>query len=309
MRLLPLLWLAACGPKLGPPEVTYGPPQPLPMHGTSADAGRWYAVVDTHTHGERVFFFDTGFARTTCDDDFAADLDLQTRGVVFVHGVGGRLVATKARLPELQVGGHRVGAFACIVRDLDSTSSIKDPHDLDVAGVIGADLLTQFVTTIDPSLGRITLFEPGKHPDPRGARVALRRSGPAGVRFMVPATLAGRERWWLLDTGASGTHVDGSRYGLTPTSYREDVWIGGTGRTGGSRVDLGFHDQMSLRFGRRSVEGLRLIDRPHGPFGFDILGLNVLRHYILTLDPSSRSLHLFPLDTPATLDVLDGRRR
>lgn len=301
MKWLLALALAGCGPKLGPPEVTYGPPQPLPMRSTSVDASRWYVVVDTVTQGERVFFFDTGFSRTTCDDDFVADLGLRTSGLVFVHGAGGRTAATKARLPELQVGGHGIRDFACIVRDLDQTSSIKDPYEVEVAGVIGADLLSRFVTEMDPASARITLYAPGAHPPLRGPSVPVRRSGLAGVRFMVPASLADKTGWWLLDTGAKSSHVDGARYGLTPTSTKEGAWIGGSGKNGGRHTDLSFYDGVAVGLLDTPITGLRLVDHPHGPLGFDILGLNVLGHYRMTLDAAGKRLFLDPLPAPVAL--------
>ncbi|TNE86535.1 MAG: hypothetical protein EP330_22615 [Deltaproteobacteria bacterium] len=295
IRALTLALLVGCGPKLGPPQVEYGAMRPLPMRATSVDPHRWYVVIDTGTHGERLFFFDTGFARTTCDDDFVDELGLDTGGLVFVRGVGGSFTATKAALPEMQAGGHRITRFACIVRDLDQTSSIKDPADIDVAGVIGADLLTRFVTEIDPEQAEVRLVPPSEHPGLHGTTVRMRRSGAAGVRFMVPATLADREGWWLLDTGARGSHVDGADYALTPTSTKEGAWVGGTGKGGGTRQDLHFHDGVTLELAGHAVDGLRLVDRPHGLLGFDLLGLNVLAHYKLVLDPGRNRVELTPI--------------
>lgn len=282
-----MMCCVACGPKLGAPDVAYGVPEPIPMVHTNADSNRWYVVVDTGSLGERVFFLDSGYARTTCDDDFVAELGLNRAGVVFVSGVGGSMIADKARLPTFDAGGHTLSEFACIVRDLNTTSSIKDPRGVKVAGVIGADLLSQFVTTIDPVSAEVLLEEPSQT-SPLSAStgvIQLRRAGVGGARFLLRASIENHAGWWLLDTGARGSHVDGRKYDIEPTSSKEGAWIQGTGSQGGQRQDLYFFDEATVVLAGHPVGGLRLVERKHGPFGFDLLGLNVVSHYRITLDP------------------------
>lgn len=301
MRALLLSLLIGCGPKLGPPDVTYKASAPMPLVQTSRDTGRWYVIVDTKSHGERLFFLDSGYARTTCDDDYVDELGLDTAGLVFVRGIGGTLVASKAKLPTLHAGGHEIRNFACIVRDLNQTSSIKDPLEVEVAGVIGADLLSRFVTEIDTERGDVRLIEPSRtEPLTGDGVIALRRAGKAGTRFLVDAAIDGTTGRWLLDTGARGSHVDGDDYGLEPTSIREDAWIGGTGGSGGRHEDLAFFDGSTVVFADHAVDDLRLVHRDHGLFGFDLLGLNVLSHYRITLDPGRRAARFVPI-TPAQL--------
>lgn len=301
MKRFALLSLVACGPKLGAPDVSYGEVEPLPMVQTSTDHNRWYVVVDTGTHGERLFFLDSGYARTTCDDDFVHELGLRPRGWIFVHGVGGSLIAKKARLPELSAGGHELSKFSCIVRDMHTTSSIKDPLEVDVAGVIGADLLSRFVTVIDPVTATVRLIPPDDtQPLPTSPEVVrLRRRGVGGTRFMVQATVNRRGRWWLLDTGARGSHLDGSRYGIEPTSVREGAFIQGTGNGGGQTTDLHFFDDAAVVLAGQTIGELRLVDRTHGIFGFDLLGLNVLGAFRITLDPGRRA---------ARFELIEGQR-
>lgn len=295
-RFAGLVMLMACGPKLGPPSVDFGEPSPMPMVHTSNDRQRWYAIVDTGSHGQRLFFVDSGYAQTTCDDDFARELGLETSGRVLIRGVGGTTVASKAALPPMTIGGHGIGDFACIVRDLDSTSSIDDPPEVAVAGVLGADLMRRFVTVFDPEQAMLSLLPPGVGYETGEATLPLVTRGTRGTRFVLEARIHERRGRWLLDTGANGSTVGGKHYGLEPDEVREDAWVGGTGPAGGSTMSLAFYRDLTLWLGDQSVESLRLMHRSRSPLGFDLLGLDVIGHFAMTLDPHRQQLHLRRID-------------
>ena len=122
--LLPLA-LAACAPRLGPPKVVYGPePAILPLVHPSTDTRRWYVPVDAGEAGSWVFFVDTGYTHSTCDDGFVEALGVAERGHSRVYGELGSIRTGKAKLPPLQIGDHRVEDLVCQTRDLAATSSI-----------------------------------------------------------------------------------------------------------------------------------------------------------------------------------------
>src|SRR5690606_40302547 len=102
------------------------------------------------------------FTLTTCDDELARDLAAVPRGRVRLQGEIGRIDARLADLPPLELGGHRLERVRCVVRDLHTTSSIRDPAEVRVAGVLGADLLRRFRVIVDPERATLTLLDPGE---------------------------------------------------------------------------------------------------------------------------------------------------
>jgi len=222
-----------CGYKLGPPDVAYGDPEPLILLHPSSDGRRWYIPVESDTLGPQIFFVDTGYGSTACDDDLVEGLGLETRGTVRVRGELGVLKATKTRLPDLRLGGHTLSKITCQVRDLGETSSIRDPREVPVAGVLGMDVFRQFRMIIEPETARIHLLDPSKaerldREDPSVVR--LRREW-FGQRTRVPLTLQRKTAWPLLDTGSTTTWIDGQRLGLEISRRQEGVAFRGTGRT------------------------------------------------------------------------------
>ena len=228
-----LVVLAGCAYKLGPPQVAYGDPEPLVLVQPSTDTRRWYVPVESETLGPQIFFVDTGYGYTACDDDLVEGLGLMTKGRIRVRGELGVLKATKTRLPDLVLGGHTLSGITCQVRDLGETSSIRDPREVPVAGVLGMDVFRQFRMIIAPETGTIRLLDPKAvapldRKDPRVVR--LRREW-FGQRTRVPLTLQLKTTWPLLDTGSTTTWIDGERLGLEVSRRQEGVTFRGTGRT------------------------------------------------------------------------------
>ena len=228
------LWLlAGCGYKLGPPSITYGQAEPLVLVQPSTDTRRWYVPVTSQTLGPQIFFVDTGYGYSACDDDLVEGLGLETKGTVRVRGELGVIKAGKARLPDLQLGGHTLSGITCQVRDLGNTSSIRDPREVPVAGVLGMDVFRQFRTTISPEEGQIHLRDPrqGERLDDADDAVVRLRRERFGQRARVPLTLGDQTTWPLLDTGSTATWIDGQRLGLEISRHRDGVAFRGTGQT------------------------------------------------------------------------------
>lgn len=271
--------LLGCGHRLGHPAVHYAAAEPVPMVHTSNDTSRWYVAPDHGALGERVWFFDTGYSYTTCDDDFVAELGLEPRGHVTVHGEAGEIPARKVRLPPMELGGHPIRRLVCVVRDLGSTSSIEDPPEVDVAGVLGADVLRRFDVEIDPANARLVLHDPRRRPplrrDAPGV-VPLGREYGFGLRFTVPVDVGDQRIWPVVDTGASGTHVDGARLGLEPTIVHEQVAVRASGEQGQVVQDLILYQVPEVRIDEHVLGPVLLTDRPRPPWVPGLLGLNVL---------------------------------
>jgi predicted aspartyl protease len=280
------LWLAGCAYTLGQPQVTYASrPEPLPIVRTTVDP-RWYIPILVEGDGLWVFFVDTGYSYTTCDDGLIETLGLETRGRTVVRGELGKLTTSKAKLPQITLGGHVLDGLVCQVRDMDRTSSIRDTDEVPIAGVLGMDVLRPFVVRMDPEQGELHLLEPDRVPgvdaDAPGA-VRMRREKVFGIRTLVPIRVNDQVVWPVLDTGATGTHLNGERIGLEPTQVREDVVVRGTGGSGTTLRTIAYYEVMDLTLAGISP-GMVVIAGRSGGVGAGLLGLNVLSKYIATYD-------------------------
>ncbi|MCB9671867.1 MAG: aspartyl protease family protein [Alphaproteobacteria bacterium] len=277
-----ILLLLGCAHMLGVPDVHYATPAPLPLVHTSIDA-RWY--VPMQIAGEPwVWFLDTGYSHTTCDDGLVAALELEERGRTSVRGELGRLRTGKARLPDLTLGGHVVEGLVCQVRDLHRTSSIRDPGEVRVAGVLGMDVLRPFQVTLDPQQGEVWLREPRtvERLERHGSGVVpMRRELMVGTRARVPTTIEGHVLWPILDTGATSSHLDLSRLGMTPSEVREGVVVRGSGGSGSDLRTMEYFELDTVALGGALAGPVRVAGRD----GAGLLGLDVLRRYRTTLDP------------------------
>lgn len=298
-----LAWLAAlaggCAPVLGPPHVSYGLSHPIPLVQPSTDARRWYVPMATSSLGPVVWFVDTGYTYSTCDDALISALAIEPRGRVRIRGELGRVHAQKARLPPIELGGHRIGRLVCQVRDLGSTSSLDDPREVPIAGVIGMDVLRQFRVVFDPGLGVMELRDPrteARLPTHGDGISRLRRAGLRGLRAQIELDVGDRTVWQILDTGAANTYLDGARLGLVPSSTHDNVVVRGTGAGGKEVRRLLSYELDSIRVGGLDAGAVTLIDRDRPWWEPGLLGLDVLSRFHQEYDFVSHSALLRPVE-------------
>ena len=278
-----LLLLTACAP-VHRWQVEYGEPTALPLVHPSNDRDRWYVVADLGDPGEHLFFFDTGYGTTTCDDDFVESLGLSPRGQVRVSGEAGSVDAGRVKLPPITLGGHTLHNVWCLVRDLNTTSSIRDPGEVAVAGVLGADVLSPFVTEIDPTEPHVMLYNPKtREPLPRAGSLRMRREAPFSSRRTLPTGVGPHLIHPVIDTGAAGTYLDGEKLNLRVVDIRRDVLVRGSGLTGEVRMDLTTFE-ATLTLGETSLDAVRITSRTSSPLDDGLLGLNVLADHLQIYD-------------------------
>ncbi|MBX2796873.1 MAG: retroviral-like aspartic protease family protein [Myxococcales bacterium] len=282
LALAALLW--GCAPRVGHPRVTYGDVATLPLVQPSTDRRRWYLPVHSNRAGPHVLFLDTGYDFSTCDDDLVQRLGLRTRGRAQIRGELGKVPASKARLPPIEVGGHRVEDLVCHVRDLGSTSSIRDPSEVPVAGVLGMDVLSRFHVVFDPKAGEVQLRDPRTtQPLPRsGSGVVRLRKGAfnwTGKRLRLRLQVEGRTLWPILDTGATNTYVDGERAGLDASYEVDGVTIRGTGSSGSSTRTVSYYDVHDVKLGDVRTTSVTLMDRDRPWWQPGLLGLDLLSRF------------------------------
>lgn len=296
--LLTGLLLNGCAYKQGLADVSYGELEPIPMVRLPKDRDRWYIVAETETWGQRVFFLDTGYGRTTCDDDWVKELGLETRGKKTIHGESGKTAATKTILPPFSFGGHTIERLVCTVRDLNTTSSIEDQAGIPIAGVIGMDVLRRFRTVIKPQEAQLLLSNPANHEKITDG-IKLKREWGLGIRPTIRAQINNKTRWMILDTGASITLANGKCLNLPESSKLSSGAIKGSGKKKKRSKKLDRYRIQELGIaGIPKGEGI-LYDRRRGPFYMGLLGLNILGDYAHEYDWKHGRARFTPIEKSA----------
>ena len=254
-----MLWALGFVSLYPPPQVDMGAVE-LPLVDHPEDARRLYVEWEGRT-----WFLDTGYAVTTCDDDYVDDAGLERRKTLsWSKGTGGYARLEKTRLPAFDWGEAHVGELKCAVRDLGSTSSIPD----DVAGVLGMNLLGRWIIEVDLVDEVLRLHDPAGW---TAEGLDVRREFGTW-RLKVPVTTLADERWALLDTGATSTWVKASRLGLAHNGS-DEVPVTGTGGTRVVAVD--YYAAEGLTIGGLDPEGLQIVRQKPGRkelVGMDLLG-------------------------------------
>lgn len=295
--MIALAVLSGCAHRLGHADVTFGPPSPAAIVQPSTDVRRWYLPMQTDALGPVLWFVDTGYTYTTCDDGLVEALGLETRGRVKVRGEIGSVRATTAELPAFELAGHTVEGLGCQVRDLHTTSSLSDPIEVPIAGVIGMDLLQRFRVVFAPDRGLIELFDPGSvEPLPRSdpSVVRLRRSGAGNRARLQLDTEGARRAWPIVDTGATNTYVDGGRLGLEPTTELDGVTVRGTGQGGAEVRTMITYELDGVQIGGISAGSATLVDRDRRWWDPGLLGLDLLSRFHQEYDFSRGYVRLRP---------------
>ena len=141
----------------------------------------------------------------------------------------------------------------------------------------------------DPASPELGLDPPGERAD---GGVVYRVSGGRSPRARLRASFLGSEAWMLVDTGTAHTWVDGARRGWSPTRDLGDRGVVGTGgSTTARRLEYDI-DQVLL--GGVPGPAITALDRDVGLGRADLLGLDVLTAYRLTLDGPHRRAHIDP---------------
>lgn len=280
------LLLAGCLPKL--PAVSIGAVEPLPLVRTSNDR-RWFVPVDVN--GEPwVWFVDTGYAVSTCDDGLTDALSVVPRGRAVVRGETGRLRAQRAVLPTFELGGHRIAGLDCVVRDLHQTSSIRDPDEVRVAGVLGMDVFQAFQLELDPGVGELRLHPPGTF-DVQGVEL---RSAWFDPRMRIAVDVGDERLWPHVDTGTFALYLDGVKLGLDPIATREGVVVRGTGS--GEHVRDIHQYRETLGFAADTVRDVLISGRPQGGGSQGLVGLSLLSRYVTVWDFRNRRASFSPVE-------------
>lgn len=248
------------------------------------------------------FLFDTGASVSVIDSAFAAERGLRTEGFMQAAGAGASGSASFARLPELTLTGEHGDGIT--VRNLKvgvlSVSPSFAPYFWrEVPGVIGYDVISRFVVTVDYDRGLLTLRDPaagGYEGEEPPLRMVMNGTVPA-----VMARVAGHEGLFRLDLGSSSTvdlHTPFVReHGLT-ARLRHPMHIVGTGFGGEFASTLGRLDRMEV--GRHGWDDpmVTCAEAVEGAFASEDfagnIGNRLLERFRVTLDYERRQVVLEP---------------
>jgi len=158
---------------------------------------------------ERLWILDTGAGMSVVNKAFADELGLSVEGQMKGNDASGVVTAGFTTMPPYGLRGIQFQKQKVAVIDM---SELFRRLGLDVAGILGFDFLSRFVTKVDFANELISLYEPETFQYAGNGRVVdihVRNS-----LFSVEATLDGIHAGnWLFDLGAGATHLDG-RYAL-----------------------------------------------------------------------------------------------
>ncbi len=163
--------------------------------------------------------------------------------------------------------------------------------------MIGADLLQHFYVTIDPTTATVRLSDPHEMRLEKGADDVIRlpRENVWSPRRALAVELGGSKLHPVIDTGTSGTHIDGERLGLEWVRVREGAIVRASGADGMVVRDIYFYEE-DIGFAGQQLQGVSLISRESVPWKDGLLGLNVLGQFHQEYDWRRGRARLVPIE-------------
>ena len=235
---------------------------------------------------QTLWVLDTGASTTVIDSEFAEELGLSAEGNLKGMGAGHAVEVSFVTLPSYRVGGIEFNEQKAA--SMPISNLFRRLNKMEVAGILGYDFLSRFVTRVDYANETLTFYRPQTF-EYSGDGVVL--DAPLrGNMFTVSASVDGKHKGrWMLDLGASGTSFHypyAEEHGLLSLPSVEGVGFGAGGKI----------TKKLARFDTFELAGFTL-DSPTvsfpkeelvGAFGsteiVGNMGNTVFRHFILYLD-------------------------
>lgn len=248
---------------------------------------------------------DTGASRSSLSDAAAPRLALPEDAgqQTVIVGVGGVTISRHAKVRSLEVGGQMWTSLSLTIVRL--AQNFNDAPL--VAGILGADRLSEFDVELDIPHGHMTLW-----------RVAhcggdfVRWNSPHYVvpltrryenQMIAPAEVNGQKVTAIVDWGATRTSVTGwfaARLGVTPEMLESDRLTGTLGLDQ-SRLPTRVHRFDVLRIGAEVIRDPRLFvaDLRLNEVGMS-LGANFVRRRRIWLSYATLQMFVVPPETGET---------
>jgi hypothetical protein len=153
---------------------------------------------------EDIWVLDTGAGMSVIDQAFADEMGLESEGNIKGLGAGGPVDIGITTLPPFELKGVSFGEQKVGVIDM---KELIRRIGIEIAGILGFDFLSRFVTKTDFANELISFYDPESFTY-SGSGKTLDLHLKEGV-FEIPATLDGTfSGTWLFDIGASSIHLD-----------------------------------------------------------------------------------------------------
>lgn len=282
--------LVRAGFSLEPTEILWkGPVEELPMDLSSSDC----PCIEVLLNGreKEVFWLDTGSGISVISSDLAERLNLQE----ICESKAAASTATDAKVPfrlaildSLQMGEITVKRHpVAIIDSADLTFKLLGIFTvMKVRGIIGWPVLSRFRTTLDFPRRKVTFYPPPAS-GLLGKRKNLFNYGVPLVRVLVDDSYPLN---FFLDTGARRSSLTPAGLEKLGSSLRVQTALDYYGGAGGGKLErIRQLEGAILSVDRYRIRNLTLPVFPfHGEFLLSpdgTLGANVLKEFIVTIDP------------------------
>jgi hypothetical protein len=243
---------------------------------------------------ESLWVLDTGASMSVIDREYAESLGLEISGQMKGQGAGNVVDVAFTTLPAFSVDG--IDFANQQVATIDIAPLFRKTSDLEIAGILGYDFLSRFVTRVDYAGETLTFYDPSTFEYHGNGTVidAPLKENTFTVESTVDGVYGGR---WTVDLGAGGMTFN--------APYVEEHGL--ADRPSVSGVGFGAGGRMLSRFSRfDSIEFAgSVVDRPvismagaegevAGAFGggelVGNLGNTLFRHFVLYLDYANQRI-------------------
>jgi hypothetical protein len=154
---------------------------------------------------QRLWVLDTGAAMSVIDKKYADELGVKVEGNMKGLGAGGTLDVSLSKLPPFGLQGIEFKEQAVAVIDM---SDLIRLIGVDIAGILGFDFLSRFVTKVDYTNELLSFYDPETF-EYKGDGHEVNLHLQSSV-FLVEGTLDGEYTGtWLWDLGAGSTSLEG----------------------------------------------------------------------------------------------------
>lgn len=239
---------------------------------------------------ERYWVLDTGAALSVISFEFADELGLEKQGNLKGLGAGGTVDIAFTVLPSFKLQGLEFDEQTVAMIDMTELNRLLA---IPVAGILGYDFLSRFVTKVDFANESVSFYDPEAFQYMGdGHEIGLHLKDNV---FSVDATLDGiHQGSWLFDLGASSTSLHGG-YALRE-GYASMKGVTGMGRGAGhafatKRVNADKFDfagyaieNTPVTFSYGGTDSSFFADR------IGTLGNTLFRHFVIYCDYANERL-------------------
>ena len=245
------------------------------------------ATVEGHAG---TFLLDTGTERSCLDAGYAARLSLESISMEDIREPYGDKRADSISIKEFEIGSFHLQNVPMLATDL-SAAFLK--AGLAIDGVLGSDLLRQFIVTVNFSSGSAQFSKLA--PPAVGAEIVKLQH--VNGAYLVPVTLQGVPTRLLLDTGANWTCVSSQVWSRITTHWQPQIVLDGIRSTGAGNARFALVPRIDIAGSISRNVPLRIQAGTAGGLFADaefegLLGTDILHHFVLTLDLAHDTLYL-----------------